>query len=150
MKDTLKYFWMVFVIQFIIIELSLFVCHYLTNPWLQFIGIGGIILEFFFIHKNKGWDNKNAEIRQLAMQLVRQRFLSICERMAFNTEIVVTEETNFFNVCHDWWDFIELIMECEKEFNCHIDETEKTENSFDTVKQFIDWASLNVTQWLAG
>jgi acyl carrier protein len=87
--------------------------------------------------------NNNAETRQSAIQLVRQRFLSICERMAFNVE-TVTEETDFFDVCYDWLDFIDLIMECEKEFNCKIDEKDKTEYSFDTVKQFIDWASLNV------
>ena len=87
--------------------------------------------------------NNNAETRQSAIQLVRQRFLSVCERTAFNAE-TVTEETDFFDVCYDLVDFIELIMECEREFNCRIDEEDKTEYSFDNVKQFIDWASLNV------
>lgn len=35
-------------------------------------------------------------------------------------------------------------MNCEKEFDIKIDETGKDEYSFDKVKDFIDWASLNV------
>ena len=53
MKITLKYFWRVFLIQFIIMELSLFLCNYLTNIFLQSIIIIGIIIEIIFINKHK-------------------------------------------------------------------------------------------------
>jgi hypothetical protein len=35
-------------------------------------------------------------------------------------------------------------MNCEKEFDIKIDETGKDEYSFDKVKDFIDWVSVNV------
>jgi acyl carrier protein len=44
-------------------------------------------------------------------------------------------------VCHDGLDFVELLMRCEAEFGIHIEENDKDEYSFDTVKDFIDWVS---------
>jgi acyl carrier protein len=76
---------------------------------------------------------------------VRQRFLSLCQKQAdWDSYDKPSEETEFYRVCHDGLDFVELIMNCEKEFSIKIDETSKEEYSFDTVKDFIDWASLNV------
>jgi acyl carrier protein len=88
---------------------------------------------------------KNAQTPPLLIASVRQRFLSLCQKQAdWDSYDKPTEETEFYRVCNDGLDFVELIMNCEKEFQIKIDETGKDEYSFDTVKDFIDLASLNV------
>jgi len=83
--------------------------------------------------------------KQCDIQSIRQRFLSLCKKQAdWDSYDKPTEETKFYRVCHDGIDFVELIINSEKEFNIKIDEFGKDEDSFDTVKDFIDWASLNV------
>lgn len=77
---------------------------------------------------------------------VRRRFLSLCQKQAdWDSYDKPTEETEFYRVCNDELDFVELIMNCEKEFDIKIDESDKDEDSFDTVKDFIDWASLELS-----
>ena len=90
-------------------------------------------------------DSKNTETKQCNIPSVRQRFLSLCQKQAdWDSYDKPTEETEFYRICNDGLDFVELIMNCEKEFNIKIDKTDKNEYSFDKVKDFIDWASVNV------
>jgi len=86
-------------------------------------------------------DNKENRTKKCTMPSIRQRFLSLCQKQADWEK--PTEETEFYLVCNDGLDFVELIINCEKEFSIKIDEFGKDEYSFDTVKDFIDWAYLS-------
>lgn len=89
----------------------------------------------------------NTEDKDKALHIgdVRQRFLSLCQKQAdWDSYDKPTEETEFYRVCNDGLDFVELVMRCEKEFDIKLDDFDLNEDSFDTVKDFIDWASLNV------
>ena len=89
--------------------------------------------------------NKETQTKQCTTPSVRQCFLSLCQKQAnWDSYDKPTEETEFYLVCNDGLDFVELIINSEKEFNIKIDEFGKDEDSFYTVKDFIDWASLNV------
>jgi len=80
----------------------------------------------------------------LTIPVVRQRFLLMCQKQYGLWAEEIKEETPFYKVVNDSLDFIELILRCEKEFKISIDETDKDEFSFNTIGEFIDWASLNV------
>jgi len=91
-------------------------------------------------------ENKETQTNQCTIPSVRQCFLSLCQKQAgWDSYDKPTEETEFYRVCNDGLDFVELIINSEKEFNIKIDDFGKHEDSFDTVKDFIDWASLSVT-----
>lgn len=75
---------------------------------------------------------------------VRQRFLLMCQKQYGLWAEEITEKTPFYEVVNDSLDFVELILRCEKEFKIRIDESDKDEFSFNTIGEFIDWASLNV------
>jgi acyl carrier protein len=74
---------------------------------------------------------------ELSRPTVRERLLSLCQG-PFD---LVDEDTPFNRTCNDDLDFVELVMKCEKEFNITINEEDKDVESFDTVKDFIDWVS---------
>ena len=91
--------------------------------------------------------NEQAETKPCTIHSFRQRFLILCQKQAdWDSYDKPTEETEFYRVCNDGLDFVELVMRCEKEFDIELDDFDLNEDSFDTVKDFIDWASSNVAQ----
>ena len=53
MKDTLKFFWPVLAMQFVIQEVILLYCNKLTNVWLQIAVVTCMISVVLFINKFK-------------------------------------------------------------------------------------------------
>lgn len=70
---------------------------------------------------------------------VRKCILVLCQEQASWSNGEPTEDTRFYQICGDSLDFMELIMECEKELSIKIEEGEMDEDYFETVKDFIDW-----------
>lgn len=53
---------------------------------------------------------------------------------------IIPDENEQFFMCCDMFDYVSILMNCEKEFNCSIPDGDlKDEYDFDTVKDFVDW-----------
>jgi hypothetical protein len=86
-------------------------------------------------NKNKKILKKRWEDKQF-----RKKILDCCKTYQggdINKDI--DEKTDFFMVCEDDLDFIELIMYCEKQIGCYIEEGIETNNSFLKIEDFITW-----------
>ncbi len=46
---------------------------------------------------------------------------------------------DFVSDWFDGYDLLDIISDCEKEFNCHINFDDKDEYSFETMEELIDW-----------
>lgn len=69
----------------------------------------------------------------------RQRIIDAIKRI---TELdVINEQDHFYNATvYDDMEFYDVIMEIEQEFSItEINDEDKTELDFETVKDFIDW-----------
>lgn len=71
---------------------------------------------------------------------IRKQILDLCiKQAAWDSYHKPTEKTEFGRVCNDLLDFVELVMNCEKALQMTLDDREFTEDSFETVEDFIDW-----------
>lgn len=77
---------------------------------------------------------------------IRQELLSFCQEKAYEigNGSIISEESKFNQVCEDELDFVELVMICENKLNIALNDIDNDERSFDTVRDFIDWASSNL------
>jgi acyl carrier protein len=67
---------------------------------------------------------------------IRERILNCFEPIV---GIKPHEDDCFYDLC-DMLDYVEVVMNVEKEFNCNFSEADnKDEFDFDTVKEFIDY-----------
>ncbi len=52
---------------------------------------------------------------------------------------ITIDETDFVSDWFDGYDLLDVISDCEKEFNCLINFDDKDEYSFETMEELIDW-----------
>lgn len=56
-----------------------------------------------------------------------------------NNKYESIEGEDYFSDWFDGYDLLDLVFNCQKEFNCTIDPSDKDEYSFDTIEDFINW-----------
>jgi acyl carrier protein len=56
----------------------------------------------------------------------------------------ITKETLFSDVCYSFLDFVNIVFNCEKEFNVIINDRGFDEYSFKTVEEFVYWINKHV------
>jgi len=74
---------------------------------------------------------------------VRERILFICRNVS-NDNVEINEDSLFYRLCYDTFDFVGLVIEIEKNFYINIDDEGYDELSFNTVGEFIDWVLIYV------
>lgn len=74
---------------------------------------------------------------------IRNRILKCFESVI---GIIPPEDEQFF-LCCDLFDYTDVLMNCEREFNCSIPDGDlKDEYDFETVKDFVDWVSEEIAK----